>query len=125
MALAAIPVFLTGEPAEEAVEKLPGVSESFLELHEEAAEIAIWLMGITGLVSLVALVMQKKQSAKANAAFILACILSAFAFASMAQTGYYGGKIRHTEIRSAQDQATLPDGGAPGKEQDKEKEDDD
>ncbi|TNE63550.1 MAG: hypothetical protein EP344_04405, partial [Bacteroidetes bacterium] len=38
MGILAIPVLLTGEPAEEAVEGLAGVSENFLHEHEEAGE---------------------------------------------------------------------------------------
>ncbi|MFN4254831.1 MAG: T9SS type A sorting domain-containing protein [Saprospiraceae bacterium] len=51
MALIAIPVFLTGEPAEESVEGLAGVSEAIIEQHEEAAELAIWVMEALGLLS--------------------------------------------------------------------------
>lgn len=55
ISIVAIPVYLTGEPAEETIEKLPGVSDTMIELHEEAATIAIWLMGLTGLMALLAL----------------------------------------------------------------------
>lgn len=102
MAIAAIPVYLTGEPAEEAVENLPGVSDALMEMHEEAANLAIWLMGITGVFSLVAIVLQMKQNPKAASVFLLAGVFSIISLA-MARTGYYGGKIRHTEIRSAQE----------------------
>ena len=44
MSLLTIPVFLTGEEAEESVEHLAGVSENIIEEHEELAEKAIWLM---------------------------------------------------------------------------------
>jgi hypothetical protein len=37
-AVVALPVYFTGEPAEEIVEHLPGVSESLIERHEEAAQ---------------------------------------------------------------------------------------
>jgi hypothetical protein len=37
VALLAIPAYLTGEPTEELVENLPGVSKSSIEQHEEAA----------------------------------------------------------------------------------------
>ena len=37
VAIATIPVYFTGEPAEEGVESLPGVSKAFMERHEEAA----------------------------------------------------------------------------------------
>lgn len=116
MAIMAIPVYLTGEPAEEAVENLPGVSETLIGMHEDAANIAIWLMEITGIFSLVAIFIQMKHSAKASSFFMLAAVFSIISFAAMARTGYYGGKIRHTEIRSAQDagatQATDAENGA-------------
>ncbi|MBK8608515.1 MAG: hypothetical protein IPL84_00780 [Chitinophagaceae bacterium] len=69
MALIAIPVFLTGEPAEESVEHINGVSEKMISLHEEAAEIAIWLMGITGIISLAALFLGWKKHKQANIVF--------------------------------------------------------
>ncbi len=40
VALAAVPVYLTGEPAGDAVESLPGVSKPIMEQHEEAAGFA-------------------------------------------------------------------------------------
>lgn len=40
IALLAIPAYLTGEPAEEIVEHLPGVSEASIEEHEDAAKFA-------------------------------------------------------------------------------------
>ncbi len=100
MSVIAIPVFLTGEPAEESIENLPGVSESIIGLHEEAAEIAIWLMGITGLASLLALVFAWQKRKTANAIYLTALVLSLICFAAMARTGYLGGQIRHSEIRT-------------------------
>ncbi len=41
MAILTIPVFLTGEEAEETVEHISGVSETIIEEHEELAEKAI------------------------------------------------------------------------------------
>lgn len=119
-ALAAIPVFTTGEPAEEAVEKLPGVLESIIEQHEEAAEISIWLMGITGLLALAALLMRKSEFLRGKiftyAIFVLALVSSG----SIARTGYLGGKIRHTEIAGgAANPAAQPEaGGAEAGEDD-------
>ena len=101
MAIIAIPVYLTGEPAEESVEKLAGVSESMIGLHEDAATIAIWLMGITGIASLAALFFAWQKRKTANAVFIISFGLSALCFGAMARTGYYGGQIRHTELGTA------------------------
>lgn len=54
-AAAAVPTYLTGEPAEEAVEHLPGVVKDLIEIHEERALIALIVAtfgGILGLASL-------------------------------------------------------------------------
>ncbi len=99
MAILAVPVFLTGEPAEESVEKLSSVSESMIELHESAAKLAIWLMGITGLVSLAAIIFSIQKRPGSQLLFTIAFGLSVICFAAMARTGYYGGQIRHSEIR--------------------------
>lgn len=100
MAIIAIPVYLTGEPAEEAVEELAGVSESLIKLHEDAATWAIWLMGIAGLSALIALVLKAKDAKRTDAAFMATLLIGLFSFAAMARTGYLGGQIRHSEIRA-------------------------
>lgn len=99
MSILAIPVYLTGEPAEDAIENLPGVSEAMIELHENAAIIATWLMGITGLTSLMSLIFAWQKRKSANTFFIIAFVLSAVCFAAMARAAYYGGQILHSEIR--------------------------
>ncbi len=40
-ALFIIPVYLTGEPAEDGIVGLPGVSKALIEQHAEAAELAL------------------------------------------------------------------------------------
>lgn len=116
MALLAIPVFLTGEPAEESVEGLAGVSEAIIEQHEEAAEIALWAMEALGLLSLVTLFWganhEKNRKILSSGAFVL----SLATFGLMAYTGYLGGQIRHTEIRSGA--AATTQGEAGGEEDD-------
>lgn len=97
MALIAIPVFLTGEPAEESVEHLAGISEELIHDHEETSEKAFWLMEATGAISLVALLLYKRKSTFAPKAFWIAFAFSAITFLAMAWTGYLGGKIRHPE----------------------------
>ncbi len=123
MALIAIPVFLTGEPAEESVEDITGVSEKMISLHEEAAEIAIWLMGITGIVSLAALALAWKKNKQAKIFFGIAFAISAVCFAAMARTGYLGGQIRHTEISNPANTDTQVD-NKQEKEESGDKDDD-
>lgn len=98
MALIAIPVFLTGEPAEESVENLPGVLEPAIEAHEEAAELAFWVMMVAGAVSAAALLLLQFQHKTARVVVLVSLLLSAGTSALMARTGYLGGQIRHTEI---------------------------
>lgn len=100
MALIAIPVFLTGEPAEESVEELAGVSESMIHEHEEAAELAIWMMEALGLLSLLTLLVFKVRPALVKILLLVTTVLSLLSFGTMARTGYLGGQIRHSEIRS-------------------------
>ena len=97
MAIIAIPVLLTGEPAEESVENLSGISKSLIHDHEEASEKAFWLMEVTGLISLLAIILYKIKSAFASKAFVVAFVFSAFTFIAMAWAGNLGGKIRHPE----------------------------
>ena len=102
-AFAAIPVYLTGEPAEEVVEHLPGVSEQIIELHEDSALSSLVLAIVTGTIALVALFARRFASAKIAAAGVyITLILSLVAGAAMAYTANLGGQIRHTEIRQLQ-----------------------
>lgn len=107
VAIFTIPANLSGEEAEHKVEHLPGVSEHFLEEHEELAEKAVPLMMITGLVSLVAL--WGLHSGKMPQRWLsgLVLLLAIGSFAMMTLVGAHGGKIMHQEIR-----ADFPDGAA-------------
>ena len=100
MALVTIPVFLTGEPAEETVENIAGIPESVIEEHEEAAELAIWFMMAAGALSLVSLVTMKLNVPVSSMSIRLSLAACLLATGAMARTGYLGGQIRHSEIRS-------------------------
>lgn len=90
-------VFLTGEPAEESVEKLVGISEAALERHEEAALSALVGMVALGLWSMgVLLSTRKRQLAGWMAGTSLA--FTALVFGIVGYTANLGGQIRHTEI---------------------------
>lgn len=100
LAVVALAVYFTGGAAEEAVEKLAGVTERAIEQHEEAAEVATIAMSIFGAMSLTALVIFRKRRVPrwvGVAGFAGTVVLSAL----MGWTANLGGQIRHTEIRSA------------------------
>ena len=99
-AVAAI-VFLTGEPAEEAVEHLAGISERGIHSHEEAAEAALISASLAGLVSLVGLVVFRKRALPRWFTGV-ALVVVLVAGGMMGWAANLGGQIRHTELRSAQ-----------------------
>lgn len=97
-ALAAIPVFLTGESAEESVEELAGVLKSNIESHEDAAKIALWLIEITGIAALAGLFLKKVKFVSSASFGIVMMLFSLCSTVSIVYAGYLGGKIRHTEL---------------------------
>lgn len=97
-ALFAVPVYLSGEPAEEAVEHRPGVSKSLLERHEDLALVSLISVSLLGIVSLGALVGFRGREAP-GAVLAVILVLSLASAGSLALTGAAGGGIRHDEIR--------------------------
>ena len=100
VALAAIPVFLTGEPSEDVVENLAGTAEQAIEAHEEAATVALIAVSALGAMALAALVLFRKRAVPrplAGAALVFALATAGW----MAQTANLGGRIRHAELRAA------------------------
>ena len=113
LGVVSIAVFLTGEPAEELVEKLPGFSKALTEEHEEAALLATVVMGGVGLLSLIALGAFRKRSLARWVAPAL-MVLAVGATATMGYAANLGGQIRHTEIRSGV--VVAPNDGASERE---------
>ena len=98
VALLAIPAYLTGEPAEEIAERLPGVTEQLIETHEDAAKIAFAASLVVGMLALAGLGLYRgKEPPLAMALGLVALALAAAG--AMAWTANLGGKIRHPEIR--------------------------
>jgi hypothetical protein len=97
--VAAVPVYLTGEETEEAIEHLPGVSESIISKHEEIAKWAMISVVAAGGAALFAF-FSFKWMAIAKVSKVLVLILSLTTGGLMAQTAHLGGQIRHSEIRN-------------------------
>jgi beta-lactamase regulating signal transducer with metallopeptidase domain len=96
--LLATVVFLTGEPAEEAVEHVAGVSETLIHQHEDAAGVALLVAGTLAVLGLATLWWYWRQQLP-RAVMHLALVAALALNAAMAWTAYLGGQIRHTEIR--------------------------
>jgi len=105
----AVAVYLTGEPAQEAVEKLPGFPERLIDRHEDAALLATILTGTIGALALAALVFYRRRPLpRSLTAVALVCALGTAV--TMAYTANLGGQIRHAEIRGG---AASPVGKVP------------
>ena len=97
-AIGGVAAFLTGEPAEETVENISGISKDLIEEHEESANLTLILISIMGLISCVALIISSKREKFIKSLPIIVLIISIVSFGAAAWTGYLGGKIRHTEV---------------------------
>jgi uncharacterized membrane protein len=94
-----VPVYLTGEGTEEAVENLPGVSESLISKHEDVANLTLIVISLTALIALSGILFYSRRII-GKIARTSVFILSLISAGAMAQTAHLGGSIRHTEIRS-------------------------
>ncbi len=96
--ISVLPVYFTGEGAEETVEHLPGVSEALIEEHEDMAKFALVSILATGTLALATYV--SLRWIKTNQVLKIFVILLGFLSAGlMIQTAHLGGQVRHSEIR--------------------------
>ena len=93
--------YLTGEGAEETIEKLQVASESIIEKHEDFALYALIGLIILGLSSLIGLFVTLNKHSLTRTIAIFTLVISIISFGLIARTGYLGGRIRHSEIRSS------------------------
>lgn len=98
-ALLALPVYFTGEPAEEVVDNMPGVTEAVIEQHENTALISFIGVEILGVLSIAGLLI-KNNTGKLKYLNYGMLVIMLLVGAAMAQTANTGGQIRHTEIRN-------------------------
>ena len=120
VALLSVPVYLTGEPAEDSVKSLPGVSKAVVEQHEEAATFAftgVIVMGVAGLAGLAA-----SRGGRITPRWFVPSMLvaSVIVVTLVGWTANLGGQVRHTEIRAGSSVPAdgLVGGAAQGKHDD-------
>jgi hypothetical protein len=109
-ALLAIPTYLTGKAAEDAVEELPGVEEERVDHHAEIAIFGLTSSLAIGVVALGSLWIYRRRPVPRALLFIV-MVLALIPFGALAWTADAGGEIRHPEIRP--ETAETP----PGREQ--------
>ena len=110
-------VFLTGEPAQEALEKLPGFSERLVDRHEDAALVATIVTGTIGALALAAMILYRRRPVP-RWFTMLGLVCAIVSSGAMAYTAYLGGQIRHTELRASSGSLGDPDNVAPKAEHD-------
>ena len=106
LALFAIPTYMSGNAAQEALKDSPDVSMTMIQTHQGSALVAFLLMEVTGVVALAGLlkfgraVKDPWSSAAARVNLGAVFILAILTLGLMAIAGNTGGEIRHPEIVS-------------------------
>jgi len=108
LSLVTIPVYLTGEPSEEIVEDLPGISKELIDQHEEQAEVAFILVEVTGAIALITLIVGRYSNRFGKRLAILTLVVLIISGGLLVWTANLGGKIRHTEINSGMSSQGMP-----------------
>ena len=100
VSLASIPVFLTGEPAEEHIEHMAGVTHDAIKAHERTAKPVTMGLVACGLFAFAALVLYRRRPiSRAYASALLVAVMALIG--ALAWTAHLGGRIRHPEIHGA------------------------
>ena len=100
VALTAVPVYLTGEPAAISIMDAPGFDEALVKTHERAAAFGLSAAILLGALALAGLLFFRKAPALPRWLTWLVLALALVATAIFGQVANHGGKIRHPEIRS-------------------------
>ncbi len=100
IALMTFAVYFTGDAGAKTVKGLPGVTEAYIDRHEEMADWTLILTETLGIFSLAGLVFRKRLGRIPNAVAVLVLVLSLIAAIAAGVTANLGGQIRHTEIRT-------------------------
>ena len=99
IALASLPVYLTGLAAQDAILGRPDVSEAAIAAHHDGALLAFVFVEITGFVAWLALWQFRRLGRPAGWTSPAVLLLSVVTLVLMAGAATVGGEIRHPEIR--------------------------
>lgn len=108
----------TGEGAEEMVEDMPTIGKRIIHEHEEIAEKLAIVLYLLGGISVLGIILNLKNHAKAKFISIVAVIVGIGAVYVAQLVGTSGGEIRHTEIRATNENTSLvPEKSTPLKDE--------
>lgn len=100
ISLIAIPTYISGNGAQDAVKSLPGVSKTLIETHEGAALVALGFIEVTGAFAWLGLWQFRRLARVPNWNLAVILVLTAVSLGLMARASNLGGEIRHGEIRA-------------------------
>jgi hypothetical protein len=96
--MVSIPVYVSGEPAEHALEDIRSLPEATVEAHEEAA---VWAFaGLEALAVFAGVVLWRGRRGQVPSRAMLMAIVAATVIVTAVtiRTAYLGGQITHTEL---------------------------
>jgi hypothetical protein len=102
IALLAIPTYMSGNGAQDAIKSLPGVPKAMVEAHEGAAFLAIAFMEVLGAFAWLGLWQFRRLTYIPNWNLTVIVLLTLVTFGLMTRASNIGGEIRHAEIRAAE-----------------------
>jgi uncharacterized membrane protein len=100
IALLSIPVYMSGNAAQQAIKDLPGASAPLMSEHQNAALLAYVFMEISGAVAWFGLWRSRRTSQYGRGTLSVILLLSIITVLLMANAANIGGAIRHPEILS-------------------------
>lgn len=87
--------YFTGEPAEESIEHVRGISHKVIHIHEEMAENSLFFIFLLTATAIIGLWAERAKWESTKKIELFALVVGIVAFILFAFTGYLGGHIRH------------------------------
>ena len=113
IALATMPVYVSGQAAAEALKGQSGVSAPAIVAHNDAALGSFIMMEITGFVAWLALWRMRRIGRPTSGLTYTVLVLAALTVAAVSRAALLGGDIRHPEIEGGQYSGLFGPPGAP------------
>jgi uncharacterized membrane protein len=93
--LGGLVAYFTGEPAEESIEHVKGISHKVIHIHEEMAENSLFFVFLLTAAAIIGLWAERQKWESAKKIELFTLVVGIIAFILFAFTGYLGGHIRH------------------------------
>lgn len=98
--LISIATFVSGEPAEEVIENIPGVSHDLIHAHEDLAKKGFILIEFISILAIGTLYLWRKNVLWARRLMYGVAVLLVVEAGIMFKIGETGGEITHSELKS-------------------------